>query len=145
MRKGKDKKLPAPVVGGSSLLVIFSVVCLILFALLMLQTVRNNLRTAEASRQAVADYYEADCRAEEILAEIRMGELPEMVTLAKKPEGEFYSWSCPVGKTQVLEVEVRMDGREYEILKWKTRAFTEENEEEIQDLWEGDPVTDLGI
>lgn len=145
MKKEKNLRLPAPVVGGSSLLVIFSVVCLIMFALLMLQTSRNNLRMAEASRQAVADYYEADCRAEEILAEIRSGELPEEVTLAKKPEGKFYSWSSPVGKTQVLEVEVCVIGAEYEILKWKTKASTEENEDEMTDLWEGDPVTDLGI
>lgn len=145
MKKRNDLDMAPPVTGGSSLLVIFSVLCLTIFALLMLQTSQNSLRTAQTSRKAVEAYYEADCRAEEILAEIRMGELPEGVTREKTPEGDFYAYSCLVSDTQVLKVEVRLQGKEYEILTWKCISTVEAEEKQMMDLWEGDPVTDLGI
>ena len=70
------KRFSPPVVGGSSLLVIFAVLCLTVFALLSLSTVRADVRLSEASAQAVSGYYQADCQAEAILARLRSGELP---------------------------------------------------------------------
>ena len=57
-----------PAVGGSSLLVIFAVLCLTVFALLGLATVQANSRLSDASAQTVSGYYAADCQAETILA-----------------------------------------------------------------------------
>ena len=74
------KRFSPPVVGGSSLLVIFAVLCLTVFALLSLSTVRADVRLSEASAQAVSGYYQADCQAEAILARLRSGELPPGVT-----------------------------------------------------------------
>lgn len=144
MNKERESKLAPPVVGGSSLLSIFSVLCLVIFALLMLQTNRNNLKLAETSAEAVEAYYEADCQAEEILAQIREGQLPQGVTLSKNPEEELYSYSCQVSENQVLDVEVQIDGNEYEVLKWKTTSTAQKEKEPLQDMWEGDRVTDLG-
>ena len=48
------KRFSPPVVGGSSLLVIFAVLCLTVFALLSLSTVRADVRLSEASAQAVS-------------------------------------------------------------------------------------------
>ena len=45
-----------PAVGGVSLLVVFAVLCLTVFALLSLTTVRADVRLADASAQAVSDY-----------------------------------------------------------------------------------------
>ena len=68
------KRFSPPVVGGSSLLVIFAVLCLTVFALLSLSTVRADVRLSEASAQAVSGYYQADCQAEAILARLRSGD-----------------------------------------------------------------------
>ena len=43
----------SPAVGGSSLLVIFSVLCLTVFALLSVSTVQADRRLAEASAEGV--------------------------------------------------------------------------------------------
>lgn len=55
-----------PAVGGVSLLTAFAVLCLTVFALLSLATVRADVRLAEAAVRTVTDYYAADCRAQEV-------------------------------------------------------------------------------
>ena len=57
-----------PAVGGSSLLVIFVVLCLTIFAVLGLSSVQAEGRLSTASADAVYGYYAADSEAEEILA-----------------------------------------------------------------------------
>ena len=64
MRKKPDSDFSPPAVGGVSLLVVFAVLCLTVFALLSLSTVRADARLSEASAQSVADYYAADCEAQ---------------------------------------------------------------------------------
>ena len=106
MDERKQAELSPPPVGGASLLVVFAVLCLTVFALLSLSTVRANGRLSEASAQAVADYYAADCAAQEILARLRAGEEPEGVEF--EGFGELYaSYACPISDQQELRVEVR--------------------------------------
>ena len=94
-----------PAVGGSSLLVIFAVLCLTVFALLGLATVQANSRLSDASAQTVSGYYAADCQAETILAQLRSGTVPEGVSV----RGDVYSYTCPISDTQTLQVEVRVE------------------------------------
>ena len=110
----KEKRTP-PTVGGSSLLVIFSVLCLTVFALLSLSTVQANGRLSDACAQATFAYYEADAKAESILAQLRQGEVPEGVTL----KDGVYSYSCPMSETQTLAVRVRLEEQSYTILCWR--------------------------
>ena len=64
----KDKgSFAPPALGGISLLVVFAVLCLTVFALLSLSTVRADERLSDASAQAVKNYYAADCKAQELL------------------------------------------------------------------------------
>ena len=111
----KRRSFQAPVVGGSSLLVIFAVLCLTVFALLSLSTVQADSRLSDASAAAVSEYYEADCQAEEILAELRSGQIPEGVSV----KVDTYSYTCPISETQELQVEVRIQENGWEILRWQ--------------------------
>lgn len=119
MDERKQERFSPPAVGGVSLLVVFAVLCLTIFALLSLTTVRADSRLADASAQAVLDYYAADREAQEILARLRSGELPEGVSAM----GETYSYACPITDSQDLEVEVELhlDGS-YTILRWQAAA-----------------------
>ena len=56
-----------PAVGISSLLVMFAVLCLTIFALLSVSTVSADVTLGERSRDAVTNYYQADCQAEAVL------------------------------------------------------------------------------
>lgn len=105
MREGK--RAPT-VVGGISLLVIFAVLCLTVFAVLSLAQGQADRRLAQSSWSAVTGYYRADCQAQEILSRLRAGERPEGVT----EEGEgIFSYACPISDTQTLQVRVRLAGR----------------------------------
>ncbi len=122
-----------PAVGGSSLLVIFAVLCLTVFALLSLSTVQADSRMAEAAYRAVQDYYTADTEAEQILAQLRQGIVPEGVT----KEDNLYSYTCPVSGTQALEVEVQITEDSYRVLRWQLVSITEWEPDDSMNLWDG--------
>ncbi|MBQ2270723.1 MAG: hypothetical protein IIW15_02290 [Firmicutes bacterium] len=113
-KRGKRSGFSFPVVGGTSLLVMFAVLCLITFAVLSLSTVKAGDRLGEASAEAVMEYYAADYEAERILAQLRSGILPEGVVF----EGDVYGYSCPVSETQRLQVSVQKVGEDWKVLRW---------------------------
>ena len=129
----KEHRGRIPVVGGSSLLVIFSVLCLTVFALLSLSTVQANGRLSETSAQAVSTYYEADCRAEEIFARLRSGERPEGVA---ENDG-IYAYACPISDTLQLQVELRQAGETWTVLRWQAESVAEWESDEFLDVWDG--------
>ena len=131
----EKERFTPPAVGGASLLVIFAVLCLTVFALLGLSTVQAGNRLADASAKAVTDYYAADCEAERILAQLRAGGQPAEAA----PQGpNTYAYSCPVSDTQSLEVEVRLepDGG-YTILRWQLVSGAQWEPEETIEVWDG--------
>ena len=130
-----EKKLRLPAAGVSSLLVIFSVLCLVTFALLGMSTVQADKRLVEASRNAVTGYYQADYQAEEIFARLRGGELPENV----KVTGELYFYSCPISEKQELQVELQKQGDHWTVLQWQARSLAEYGDNVIE-VWDGEPM-----
>lgn len=125
----KKTNIPAPV-GGSSLLVIFSVLCFSVFSMLVLATVKADERLADASFHAVTAYYEADCEAERILGELRAGVVEDGVTQSN----DIYVYQCPVNDTQSLCVAVEVSGGTYEVREWKLRETTEWEPEKYIEL-----------
>lgn len=134
MVERKKERFSPPAIGGVSLLVVFAVLCLTIFALLGLTTVQADIRLASASAQAVTDYYAADCAAQEILARLRAGELPDGVSAV----GELYSYSCPISETLELQVEVQVSGPSYEVLRWTASPAAEWVIDDGLNLWDGD-------
>jgi len=129
----KKERFAPPAIGGSSLLVIFAILCLTVFALLSLGTVQANSRLADASADAISSYYEADCQAEMILAQLRAGEMPDGVTV----NGDLYEYSCPISDTQALEVHVQLDGEAWTVLRWKAVSTAAWEIEDGLNLWDG--------
>ncbi len=120
-------------VGISSLLVIFAVLCLVVFALLSVSTVQAQKRLAENSREAITGYYRADCEAEEILASLRGGESPEGVTQS----GDIFTYTCRISDTQVLAVSVKLNGNRYTILRWQAVSTVNWEAEDNLPVWGG--------
>lgn len=142
MDNRNDSRFSPPAVGGVSLLSVFAVLCLTVFALLSLATVRADVRLADASAEAVSGYYAADCRAQEILARLRSGETPEGVRLeiSAGPSGQAAytcSYTCPISDSQNLEVEVLLSGTDYTILRWQAAASREWESDDLLELWDG--------
>lgn len=122
-----------PAVGGSSLLVIFVVLCLTIFAVLGLSSVQAEGRLSTASADAVYGYYAADSEAEEILAKLRQGEVPDGV----QKEGNRYRYTCTVSDVQILRVEVELEGETYRIRRWQAESATEWQAEDTLQVWDG--------
>jgi len=147
MREQKRSSFSPPALGGASLLVIFAVLALTIFALLSLSTVRADGRLSEASAQAVQNYYAADSKAQAVLAWLRTGEgepdVPENLTATtsiSESSGHIetvHSYTIPISDTQELQVEVRVDNEnDYEILRWQAVPVGDwENDEGIE-LWD---------
>ena len=131
---GEKERFSPPAVGGSSLLVIFAVLCLTVFALLGLSCVQAGGRLSDASAQAVSAYYDADCRAEEILAALRQGVVMEGV---RREADGIYAYTCPISDTQALEVRVRLDGEDWSVLRWQAVSTAQWEADESLDLWDG--------
>lgn len=122
-----------PAVGGTSLLVIFAVLCLTVFSLLSLSTVRADERLSQASAKAVSDYYGADAEAEEILAQIRQGNVPEQVSV----KGDRYTYTCLISENQNLVVELRFDGKHYIVERWQAETSRSEEIDQSLHVWDG--------
>ncbi|MCF2595244.1 hypothetical protein [Pseudoflavonifractor phocaeensis] len=127
------ERFSPPVVGGTSLLVIFAVLALTVFALLSLSTALANDRLSSAAAQAVYDYYQADCQAEAILAQLRQGRQPPGVAR----QGDVFAYSCPISDTQTLLVEVRLDGDAYTVLRWQAVSTAPWHPDDSLNLWDG--------
>ena len=120
-------------VGLSSLLTIFAVLCLTVFALLTLSSAQAAKTLSDRTAEASVRYYEADAAAEATLAALRAGELPEYV----KRSGDIFSYCHFISDTQVLAVEVRLIGSDYEIIRWQAVSISEWEADDSLSVWDG--------
>ena len=130
--KNRERFSP-PAVGGSSLLVIFAVLCLTVFALLCLGSVQAQKRLSDASVRAVTAYYEADLQAESIFARLRNGERVDGV---RREENRYY-YICAVSDSQELVVELCREEQKWTVLRWQTVPCVESAEDDSPAVWDG--------
>lgn len=123
-----------PSVGAASLLVIFSVLCLTVFALLSISTVQADQALHSRSAQAIEGYYRADCDAERTLALLRAGERPDGV----EEENGLFRYTHPISDTQVLAVEVRVEGTNYEMIRWQAIPTQQWQSSDELPVWNGE-------
>ena len=139
----RERGFSPPALGGSSLLVIFAVLALTVFALLSLSTVRADTRLADASAQAVEDYYAADCKAQEILALLRSGgQIPDGIEVTPASYGErTWAYAVPISDTQELQIVVDL-GRDggYTVLRWQAAPAGEWTPDDGLHLWDGEEI-----
>jgi len=129
----RKHSFPAPAVGGSTLLVIFAVLCLTVFSLLSLSTVQADIRLADTAAQAVEEYYQANRQAHEILARLRLGEIPDGVTV----QGSLFSYQCAISDTQSLFVTVQLEEANYSILRWQAASTADWQPDDTLPVWDG--------
>lgn len=131
--KRKEGFSPPPLVGGITLLTVFAVLCLTAMSMLSLSAVRSDVELSRRSAEAVAAWYAADTRAEEILAELRRGGMPEGVTCHE----DIYYYCVPISGSRELQVEVRMGEGEYAVLRWQSAPSEAWNANEELAVWDG--------
>lgn len=127
-----------PLIGGSSLLVVFAVLCLVVFAMLSLSTVEAGGRLSQKTANAVANYYAADAQAEAVVADLRRGKTPEGVHFV---DGA-YRFAVPISEGQELQVALEVQGDirngNFTILQWQVVVTDEWTPDTNIDVWEGE-------
>ncbi len=121
-------------VGGSSLLAMFAVLCLTIFALLSLSTALAEERLRESAAQGVSAYYEGEYQAQVLFARLRAGERPEEV---REENGSFY-YTCPISETQDLEVELAFREGTWTVLRWQAVSTAVIPGESPLTVWDGE-------
>jgi hypothetical protein len=119
-------------IGSVSVVMIFSVLALTVFAVLTLITSQNEKKLAIKSADAVLRYYAADNVCVEKLAGIRAlaensgndlkkiaASLPEGVSGAQKNGVLYLSYGENIDKNRTLSVLVAVDGGEVDVLRWE--------------------------
>lgn len=135
MRKRKRLGGPGPV-SGSSLLVIFAILCLTTFALLSLSTVQAHGRRMDRLNQTVADYYAADAEAQALLAEARRD-----CVLRAAPRVDRCSWTIPISDSQALAVEVELrDTNDYTVTRWQLVSAGDWIPDDGLSVWDGEDL-----
>ena len=127
-------------IGSSLLLVIFLILCLVMFAVLSVTTARNNYLISEREAEHVTSKTAADNASEEILAslaslcekaaassseEITTSAGDVLVEIEQAESGHtVFSWEIPFSDTQALSVSVDLasldEPDEYTITSWQS-------------------------
>lgn len=130
---------PPAAVGGSSLLVIFAVLCLTVFALLTLSTAAADSRLSQDAADAVEAYYQADSQAEALWARLRAGERPEEVTETAEDAGStLYEYTVPVSQGQELWVSLWLEDGIWTVVQWQAVSTADWQADEDLTVWDGE-------
>ena len=130
--------------GAVSLVMIFCVLCLVVFATLTYVTADRERQLAALNAERAAAYYAADAEASRIVAALARGEEPPADAAVTQEmnwadDSVLYSFRVPAGGEQELSVRMRLklDGS-YEILSWRTVYAGDWEANDSIEIWDGD-------
>ena len=131
-------------IGSASIIMVFSVLCLTIFAVLTFITANNEYKLAVKSSDAVKTYYEADTRAVITEGKIRENiangktDAIEGVTVNDQADGRHYTYAQTMDDNQELQVELLYAGGELKTLKWELVNVAEWSPDVGIQLWDGE-------
>lgn len=140
-------------IGSASIIMVFSVLCLTIFAVLTFITANNEYKLANKSADYVKAYYDADTRAvitegkiREIIAEngsiagaaeaVNNADLGVTATL--DGDGCRFVYAQTQDENQELQVELLYTGGELRTLKWELVNVADWSADGEIHLWDGD-------
>ncbi len=141
-------------VGYTSIMIIFALVCLVIFAVLSLKAASSDKALNERSGEYLKEYYIADNAAKQKLSELdelsykarqseffaeAFQELAEgkPVELRTVRDGCSAEYSVPINERQELSVSITFKTTSgYEINRWQCRTLSSENDDHLH-VWDG--------
>ncbi|MCM1221809.1 MAG: hypothetical protein NC548_45795 [Lachnospiraceae bacterium] len=102
-------------IGFASLLTVLAVLCISIFAILTFTTAKMDERLSKISATSVGDYYNAEYEAQQIIANIRNGNI-------EKSENDEYTFTCEISDNRKLEVTAEIKGNDYRIIAWTEKG-----------------------
>ena len=132
--------------GSASIVLIFAVLCLTVFAVISLSSAIADSALVDVEAALIKSYYEADTLAETILAELLEADaVPESVRgveILTEWDWEFgaetVTYICPISEKKELYVTVALSDGACDILTWRMRDIGGwEPDDDVLDLWPG--------
>lgn len=131
--------------GIASLVLIFSVLCLAIFAVLALSSANREKALADRFKTSMSAYYAADSAAVEIEAKLAQslarGELPASIDgVGISASGGNYAFACPIDERRALAVVLRADDTAsgLRVLQWHETDAAGWTPQEQLDVWKGE-------
>lgn len=152
----KKVKTQGAGVGYVSVMLIFAVICLTIFAVLSLKAALSDESINERSGEFLKQYYAADTMAKEKLSELNdfafelknsdffEDEFEEKtksidgVVARRSPDGISVSFSVEINERQELAVNVVFDDNgKYTVNKWQSRTVAIDDSNSHINVWDG--------
>ena len=132
-------------IGSSSIVLVFSVLCLAIFAVISLMPAMTEQTLIERELELVRSFYAADTLAEKVLAEILSAdEVPESFMGIEifgywdfDLMAEVVDFSIPITDYREVYVTVIIEDDSYKILNWYIRNVAEWETETFLNVWQG--------
>lgn len=125
----KKQKYPLINMGTSLMLVIFIILCFIIFSTLSLSSSLRDRNYSQKAIEKTEDYYQASSLAQRKLKEIdeyliHHQDLSSIKDI--KIEGNLLSFQEKIDKNQELEIQLQLtnDQNRYKIIKWEKHSST---------------------
>lgn len=118
-----NERRGAPIgLGGATILVTFTVLCLTALALMALSAARSDLALSEKTAKAISDYYAAETEAAERLASLDLA------------AGSTASFSVEIDENRILSVSAAMTDGGYDILTWRVTVVSDWSPDDALDV-----------
>ena len=118
MNKKTYKDLP-PIIGVSSMLSLFLIICLIVFACLSLSSAMNDYNFSEKAANNKTAYYNACNEIETEIAEL---------VASGTANGSSKTWSVAIDDNRTLDVTVNFHAGGYDVKQWQTINHAKDSE-----------------
>lgn len=156
MRKNDNTRRIAMGVGYVSVMLIFAVICLTIFAVLSFKAAISTDSFNDRSGDFLRQYYAADAKAKETLSALNDSMLEargsmffeeefqesvkelDGVTVKQSPDGYKASYVVPINDKQELAVDILFDNDgKYRVEQWQSRdVYVEESGSHLS-VWDG--------
>jgi len=133
-------------VGSASIVLVFAVLCLTVFTLITFIVAGNDRTLVDSEARLVIGFYEADARAEQIVAEIlAAGEIPESVNGVEigtfwdfELDADIVYFSSKVSDQRSLFVRLALQEGSFDILSWRMNDTDEWEFDDKLNVWPGE-------
>ena len=131
-------------IGSSTLIMIFALLCLVVFSLLAYKTALNEKNLALKISNETKAYYEADYKATKIKNKIENNitngkSIASLVDYEKNRNGSNYiGYSVKIDENKKLFVELRRSGSNLKVVKWTEVNEASEDYSNKLDVWGGE-------
>ena len=138
-------------VGSASLVTIFSVLCLTVFAVMAASTAQSEWKLTRRSADAVAAYYRAETRAAQLWEQLQAGYDPAVgfvlpaegadgpeLTLTGEPGEQFLSYQIPVDGARVFCVLLQGDSRGARVVYRAVQTVGDWSPDQTISVWTGE-------